>query len=635
MTRPIEHSPASPLRVLLVHSVRLTLAAAVVLGMQAGGALAQYPRDTRGKPYSPIDQATTPGEASRWLAATGQLYPPVFQPIRFVLPSTGAVAVCDSIRGVTPIEDPVSQVAVMPGHVYRLLVNDLPEFPGVDFYPSIELVDRLHPPAGQADNFPVEIELTVDELEAANRGQLVTKVIYVEQPDRIPLTVLNEKTRVTDVPADSNVFAHADVLGRPLAIVRLGGRLPDPHQPDPGFFGPGGPLQPSQPTVALQGAKPLAGKPKEGSAMVRVSRQGGAPRVESAPAADSGVRWTSAEVPCENCPPDPRQPVFGCDPYAVGQPGPDLLVQPSPRAYPDEYLCDGGDRGWPVHYPAGTRDGLATEDTVGEFTDHTGRERVAPSNRVCFYAPRCSAVRTISRPHQSERLDEIGGLAQSRGGQSLLNSVEATQRTKLDPTGRLLVRSRAGGLESESLTGGVSQSDRLLLNEKLLNTFEDLGFVRTGRIHRNEAAIIELAELAAVDWTRLQSPVIAAKLETPIQGQTEQVVATFTVHDDAKSHKPGQLKITKLADRKEAQPGDEIHFTIRYDNLGPRELSSVRIVDNLTPRLEFVEGSATSSRAGTFVSEPNGEGSVILVWEFDGSLAANEGGTVGFTARVR
>jgi len=38
--------------------------------------------------------------------------------------------------------------------------------------------------------------------------------------------------------------------------------------------------------------------------------------------------------------------------------------------------------------------GLDTEDTVAEYTDHLGRRRVKPTNRVAVYAPRFAAVRT-------------------------------------------------------------------------------------------------------------------------------------------------------------------------------------------------------------------------------------------------
>ena len=59
------------------------------------------------------------------------------------------------------------------------------------------------------------------------------------------------------------------------------------------------------------------------------------------------------------------------------------------------------------------------------------------------------------------------------------------------------------------------------------------------------------------------------------------------------------------------------------------------IVDNLTPRLEYIEDSSTCDRDGQLVAEENGEGSLILRWELDDSLPARQGGVITFKARVR
>ena len=95
------------------------------------------------------------------------------------------------------------------------------------------------------------------------------------------------------------------------------------------------------------------------------------------------------------------------------------------------------------------------------------------------------------------------------------------------------------------------------------------------------------------------------------------------------------LRIVKLADKKTAVPGDDIEFTIRYDNLGTREVHHIRIVDNLTPRLQYLDDSATSDRVGQLLLEDNGEGSQILVWELEEPLPGKTGGVITFKARVR
>jgi hypothetical protein len=129
------------------------------------------------------------------------------------------------------------------GSVYRLKISDLRDFPGIDLYPTIELVDRLHPPRGREIEFAIPIMLTADEIAAALEGRLVTKVIYLEQPDRAIPVRSTTASRVRQVRPQENVLAEADAAGRPMAIVRLGGRRPDADVPEPGFFGTGAPVQ--------------------------------------------------------------------------------------------------------------------------------------------------------------------------------------------------------------------------------------------------------------------------------------------------------------------------------------------------------------------------------------------------------
>ncbi len=95
------------------------------------------------------------------------------------------------------------------------------------------------------------------------------------------------------------------------------------------------------------------------------------------------------------------------------------------------------------------------------------------------------------------------------------------------------------------------------------------------------------------------------------------------------------LRVVKLADRETARPGDVIKFTLRFDNLGQRELFEVRIIDNLTPRLEYIAGSATCELAGGLDIVPNGEGSSVLTFRLDEPLNGETGGVITFECRVR
>ena len=62
----------------------------------------------------------------------------------------------------------------------------------------------------------------------------------------------------------------------------------------------------------------------------------------------------------------------------------------------DEYICDGGERDRPVKIDTDwTVKGLHLEDTVAHYDTLDGQTLVAPSNRVCVYAPRFGSVRLV------------------------------------------------------------------------------------------------------------------------------------------------------------------------------------------------------------------------------------------------
>jgi len=335
------------------------------------------------------------------------------------------------------------------------------------------------------------------------------------------------------------------------------------------------------------------------------------------------------------CPPEPRWSSPSPNPFAQGMLGCQCETTALAEKFPDEYLCDGGDRALPVHYETFTRNGLDTEDTIGEFTDHTGKTRARASNRVCVYAPRLSTMRTISRPHEGMNLDEVAGVGQSASTDQIHTRLKASLKVKNEMSGRVLVRSRASGLESEQIQGNVSQTKRLVVHEKLLNVYQDLGFVQFGRLETTDAARLNYGIRASLVWTREEYPVIAAKTDAAMTGTYEAHAATIVGIDDKKSDEPGNLRVVKLADKQSALPGDIVEFTIRYDNMGQNTVHHVRIVDNLTPRLAYVDDSATSDREGRLVVQDNEEGSLILIWELTNPLPPKAGGVVSFKARIR
>lgn len=112
----------------------------------------------------------------------------------------------------------------------------MPEFPGVEIFPTIELLDRLHPPAELAQEFPIPVELSEEEIQIVLQDRMITKIVYLEQPDlAFPAEQTGAIRNETLSPRD-NLMQAADQRGRPLAIIRIGGRIPDPRSPTDEFF---------------------------------------------------------------------------------------------------------------------------------------------------------------------------------------------------------------------------------------------------------------------------------------------------------------------------------------------------------------------------------------------------------------
>lgn len=127
------------------------------------------------------------------------------------------------------------------GSVYRFRIDQIPAYPDVELYPTVELLGVLNPPAGRQWDFPVEFEIPAEDLALAARGSFVTRVVFVENSANAMNVDASESNRelVLDVPQTVDPVVAASTRGRPLAIIRIGARAPlaDPAQDDPFFFG--------------------------------------------------------------------------------------------------------------------------------------------------------------------------------------------------------------------------------------------------------------------------------------------------------------------------------------------------------------------------------------------------------------
>jgi hypothetical protein len=83
----------------------------------------------------------------------------------------------------------------------------------------------------------VPVELTREELLMAAQGKFITLVIYIEDPQlAIPIAEKTpSSTRWLEVEPGGDPLVTADSLGRPIAILRMGGRVPDAGGVDESF----------------------------------------------------------------------------------------------------------------------------------------------------------------------------------------------------------------------------------------------------------------------------------------------------------------------------------------------------------------------------------------------------------------
>ena len=223
----------------------LTLVAALAV---AANATAQGPWHYQNKAYLP------PGTIGQRQLQRGGPLPGYFQPVEVTAPAGSLV----SIVGDGDFSEPKPaklMAGMLIGHVYRLKVSNLPGREGQEIFPTIEVIDRLYPPPGQAFRFPIPVELTREEVEMALDGRYVLRVIYVEEP-RNALPVRDEagKQRYLDIGVGEDAMETADRLGRPVAILRMGSRVPVETETDGRF------LYHSPPVQMFE--KPAAGLPR-------------------------------------------------------------------------------------------------------------------------------------------------------------------------------------------------------------------------------------------------------------------------------------------------------------------------------------------------------------------------------------
>lgn len=230
----------------------------------------------------------TPGAIGNAQLQRGGPLPGYFQPVEIRGPEGALIATAEGGQFSDTQPAPMT-VGLLIGSVYRMRVTNIPLQEGLEVYPTIEVIDRTYPPVGLEFKFPIPIELSQEELEMALDGKFVTRVIYLEEPAAaVPAVQTRDLQPYYDVSEGENPLEVADGLGRPVAILRMGARVPDANGPDDAFmYG----------SPALVRWRPYAGESYEASGPLVRSKSPAIPRVNVTSATARVPVWRGPGTP--------------------------------------------------------------------------------------------------------------------------------------------------------------------------------------------------------------------------------------------------------------------------------------------------------------------------------------------------
>ncbi|MEQ1905998.1 MAG: DUF11 domain-containing protein [Pirellulaceae bacterium] len=555
---------------------------------------------------------SVPGEVAFQKLLANPHWQAKVQPAKIVVPDECLTSVWNQ----TQFEDAAYAnpiVGLTVGPIYRFRISNIPERAGATIYPTIELIGQLTPPQGLETRFPIQVNFSIDDLRAAADGRMVVKVIYLENPDTaLPYRQMANDQPFFDVGDYEDPLRTAERLGRPLAIVRLGSRVPTAEEMGAAFSASGIPL-----TVFPEEYSRQLASQKLTAEQVSFSRNSSAQDCPPPQAFNN----------CNSC---PQWPGLSCPPtlWPTG-----MEITETGKLNRDEFLCDGADRNLKVAVTEdGTVRGLDVEDTIGHFRTFDGVTKITESNQVCIYSPRFAAVRKVSQTSVSEKISRVAGfrdkveLEGTRG-----REFSSTTLQQLQPRGHKTT-ARASNLADQ--TRGVL-ADQVLVPggfSTKYQAYENLALIRFGKHRSAEGARLNVGMESASAWVDNLGLQVAEKNIQPVIARDPLKVQEISV---VESEHKSQLRLCKVADKIAADPGDIVEFTIRFDNVGSKGIDKVTIIDNLTTRLEYVPDSAECSLNAKFSHTRNERDSLVLKWEITDLLPVSQGGLIRFKCRVR
>lgn len=372
---------------------------------------------------------------------------------------------------------------------------------------------------------------------------------------------------------------------------------------------------------------------------VPIVRQESQPRPASNPGRQTrqrdGVALVSHDVPsapiCRRC--GPNCPGNGSHlppalPSSIG------LSYGPPVVARDEFVCNGGDRetqaevrsDWSVY-------GLHTGDTIAHYDTIDGQSFVEPTNDVCLYAPRFASVRQVRGMILHEQHQRTAGVELPlRIIQQAETQIATTAVQPLQP-GRNLSVDGLNAIRERNRTSGVENTQVIRGAENGFLPYQDLAVIRRGVFDNTEKARLATRLLAAESWSH--DTMLQVVLDGKMAVEAANKLEMQSVHTYELPEGKSRLRIVKIADKQNARPGDEIDFTIRFDNVGDQVIGNVTVIDSLDRRLEYIEDSQECTIDAEFSTQPNAGESLTLRWEITAPMKVGDGGVVRFKARVR
>lgn len=119
---------------------------------------------------------------------------------------------------------------VMPGRqnfsqgaIYRIKLTNIPDRPGVELYPTLEVAPVTPRTDAYLSHSPIPVQFTDEDLDQILSGNFVTKVIYLPDPEFQDLAMSGVSELVsTRLDPGVDPIAEADRRGSILAILRMG-----------------------------------------------------------------------------------------------------------------------------------------------------------------------------------------------------------------------------------------------------------------------------------------------------------------------------------------------------------------------------------------------------------------------------